>query len=193
MTFGTGQLATATGFQSVKTNVYGGTDKAVLHGSTGDDSFVAYSNITTFRSAGYSFSFQGYEDIAADVTGSGGRDMASLYDSAGADTFRGDGATNSGTMTYGSGEKFTATGFERLKAFARVSAAAVDRAFLDDSSGNDLFYGRGNLGQLLNSPRTFFFDVQDFDEVEITSNSGGTDTEDVSGVNYLFSTVGIWL
>ncbi len=81
-----------------------------------------------------------------------------------------------------------ASGFSTVRGIA--SGGGVDRAYIYDSSSDDLLYGRSNVAQLTNSnidlKATFFGHVTAY------SNSGGTDTLDVETVDYLFNSLGSW-
>ncbi|HQX51890.1 MAG TPA: hypothetical protein PLR25_18365, partial [Planctomycetaceae bacterium] len=86
----------------------------------------------------------------------------------------------------------SANGFGSVYAYATAGNAGGvgDQASLYDSAGNDTFYGRSDYGYL--EGLGFYNYVGGFDLVYAYANAGGTDTLNVSVLEYYFSNFGIW-
>jgi hypothetical protein len=117
---------------------------------------------------------------------SGGGDVATLYDSAGDDLFR-------GTPTYsfleGSGFLNMVSGF--LQVNAQAGAGGHDTADLYDSPGNDVYSGEADTGALIYGPGNLV-GVARFGLVRATSSAGGTDHIVLGVIDYTFQPFGNW-
>jgi probable HAF family extracellular repeat protein len=146
-----GYSVKATGFRFTHAFATGGgTDKAWLYDSSGDDTFAGYptyaylSNSTAgqrfYNRANY------FDQVVASSTG--GSDIARFFDSAFKDVFTFRAAPNDATMS-GSGYANEALNFRYVYANATTGD---DEANLFDSEANDTFTGTPTYAQLTNRP-----------------------------------------
>ncbi|MCY2990968.1 MAG: hypothetical protein NTY19_24295 [Planctomycetota bacterium] len=171
----------AEGFE--KTYAYatkGGTDTAQLYDSAGDDTFAfdGVANGARLQGGGIDLYAEGFEKTYAYAT-KGGTDTATMVDSAGDDTFTFD---YPGGRFQGAGFDAYAEGFDHY--FASATRGGYDRSYLYDSNGNDALQGRSNW-YLLTTPLATVRG-EGFDYVKATKHEAGTNTLDVSAVDYLF-------
>ena len=166
----------ANGFGNVQAySQAGGTDRVELQDSSEGDYFKATSNYAFMRSSvfsrsdsiGYYIQANGFDQVHA-TAGSGGYDFASLYDSAGDDTFSGSG--QSATLE-GTGFRNIADGFQSIS--ANSTSGGVDWAILSDTAGDDLFSGNSNSSTL--SGTGYLLRANGFGNVQAYSNAGGMD------------------
>ncbi|MCY2987208.1 MAG: hypothetical protein NTY19_04980 [Planctomycetota bacterium] len=175
----------AEGFE--KTYAYatkGGTDTAQLYDSAGDDTFTfdGAANGARLQGGGIDLYAEGFEKTYAYAT-KGGTDTATMVDSAGDDTLTFD---YPGGRFQGAGFDAYAEGFDHY--FASATQGGYDRSYLYDSSGNDALQGRSNWYLLTTPLATVRGDG--FDYVKATKHEAGTNTLDVSAVDYLFEGTG---
>jgi hypothetical protein len=117
----------------------GHADSAVLHDSTGNDTFDASGAAASMTGANYYEYVSGAGSVTAVSSGSG-HDRAYQYDGTGACTFTANGTTSSTMAGTNNGVTFlnTALGFKFTYAYARH---AGDTANLNAGAGVELFYG----------------------------------------------------
>ncbi len=115
----------------------------------------------------FEIELRGFENIAFD--GGGGRDRATLYDSAGDDTLR----SNADTTTLsGVGFQFEVTNIPRV--YVHATTGGDDRAFLNDSTDDDSLAVRPQFTSFRSDDN--FRLAYGFETVYAYSNAGGTDT-----------------
>ncbi len=153
-------------------------DRAFYTGTAGADAFSASSTSVTFKGSDYYYQVTSFAEHSADVSAQGSgssKDQALLYGSTGSDTFTGDGAANSASLTLATKLVFQAIGFDSVTAYARKGFR--DQAFFTGSPGDDTFYGRDDESTLKGPG--YRFSTEDFDlvEVDVSADGGqGVDT-----------------
>jgi hypothetical protein len=171
---------TATGFPSV--SVYamkGGDDTAYFTGSSGDDRFTGRDTYGKMKwnSAASSAYASGFDYVEADLTGSGGTDIANLYDSPGDDTLTADDSQSSldyHAVPGPADPDMVAINFDQTYTYA--TKGGTDQAILNGSSGNDRFTSKTTYGIMKGSAGAFFNYATGFDHViGDASVGGGTD------------------
>lgn len=149
----------------------GGNDVARLYGSSGDDIYSAtpaYGYLSGYSDGkswcNYATGFKQLYGLA----GTGGNDIACLYDSPGNDTFY-------ATPTYGylAGTEYynSAIGFGKLYAYSK--SGGRDIAKLYDSAGDDLFSASPAYGYM--SGTGFYNYASGFEQLQAYATAGGTD------------------
>ena len=165
----------------------GGTDSAILTGSSLDERFAGRQTFGLLKAVDGSYLLRviGFDSVQAD--GNGGNDIANLFDSAGDDVFRGD-----ATKSFLRGIDFNNTALD----FDRVNAKATtgdDVATLIDGSGNDRFLGQGKKGILTGQNNSFLNYTIGFDTVRADAANGGIDDLNVKpNITYTFVELGDW-
>ncbi len=160
---GTGFIAEGMAVENVIVYSGGGdSDIASLYDTSGDDTFVAWSDRASMAGAGYSLEVVGFARV--DAFASLGSDRAFLYDSAGDDLFRGysDRAIMSGT-----GFMNRALGFDEVEATASTGR---DLAQLYDSAGDDMFVAGATVASM--TGEGYLNRVLGFDQVDGIASSG---------------------
>ena len=170
---------TATGFPSV--NVYalkGGDDEAYFTGSAGNDRFTGRDTYGKMKwnSAASNAYASGFDYIEADLTGSGGTDIANLYDASTDDKLVA-GETEASfdyAATGVSTPDLVAKGFDQSYSYA--TSGGTDQAILTGSAGNDRFTAKQTYGNMKGPTGTFFNYATGFDHVIGDASVGaGTD------------------
>lgn len=156
-------------------------DIAYLYDSAGNDSFVAGPTAATLRGTGFSETVQSFGSVVA-IASSGGFDSAALTGSAGNDLLVTRGTSR---ILSGSGFSIRSDGFERVSV---QGLAGIDRAEFRDLGGDDLYYGRRNLGRL--TAAAVATEVYDFDQILVVSRAGQKAKADVQALDYLFTQMG---
>jgi uncharacterized delta-60 repeat protein len=171
---------TANGFPSV--DVYamkGGDDTAYFTGSSGNDRFTGRDTYGRMKwdSATSSVYASGFDYVEADLTDSGGIDIANLYDSPGDDTLTAGDAKASLDYHTAPGTPdpdMVAIDFDQTYTYA--TKGGTDQAILDGSVGNDRFTSKTTYGIMQGPTGTFFNYATGFDHViGDASLGGGTD------------------
>jgi microcystin-dependent protein len=178
---------TATGFPEVYAYAEdGGTDAAILHGSSGIDKFYGLTNYSYLRAGDYSYFnyVRGFDTIRANASGSD--DVAFLYDSDGDDTLT---VTPTSTAfqlipTVGTPVVNTAADFDQVHAYASTGGGN-DLALIYDSSGNDVYTATPTTAVIdfnatpgVNDPDVMAYG---FERVDSHSTNGGNDTATLTG------------
>jgi len=135
-----GVTTTLSGTSTITVDGAGGANSAVLHDSAGIDQLVMRQTDVVQSDQNhtlYSHTLYGFKTVLAKST-QGGPDVATLYDSAGSDTFTA--RPNWANMAAAGVYSFTAEGY--VVVFGRATAGGYDLAFLTDSAGNDVYEGR---------------------------------------------------
>src|SRR5262249_24795602 len=142
---GGGYTVSVVGFKAVRATAGSSQDVANLYDSAGDDLYAGTPESSTLQSAqqgGAASYFNvalGFGHVYA--TSTTGNDVATLFDSAGSDSFVG-----SRAFSYLSGASY----FNQVSNFFKVTAIAgkggSDTATLLDSAQNDVFEGTGATG-----------------------------------------------
>ena len=190
---GSGYYNLAKGFDQVTAfavagNAGGAGDQANLFDSAGNDTFIGRSTYSLLKGSGFYNLVQGFGRVSAYATAGdagGAGDQASLYDSAGNDTFVG--RPEYGLMK-GTGYYNYAQWFDKVYAYA--TAGGTDLANLYDGIGNDTLYARANEGWLQGSNYYNYF--KGFGTVNAYANAGGNDTLNVRSVTFTFNRYGTW-
>jgi subtilisin-like proprotein convertase family protein len=166
---------TAKGFPAVNAYaLFGGTDAATMTGSAGNDRFTGketYGRMQVNDSAVINYA-QGFESMAADVTGSGGTDKAFMYDTAADDTYAATPtlATYDYNSTAAPGVDMSAGGFTETYSYA--TSGGTDVASLTGGAGTaDRFTGQLTSSYLEDTLGAYFNYVTGFDTV--TANAVG--------------------
>ncbi|NQU20222.1 MAG: S8 family serine peptidase [Candidatus Nealsonbacteria bacterium] len=167
----------------------GGVDTARLFDSAGNDTFVADPTQAVFSGQQFYNRVKHFEQVHAYAL-VGGTDSARLVGSNASNP--GDGDTLRLTSAYGvlSGEQFynRAKFFEQFEADAR--GGQNDRAYLDDSVGDDLLGAAANWVRLAGAQRDAR--AYGFEFVRAASTAGGSDRADLAAVDYLLELAGDW-
>jgi hypothetical protein len=183
----------ATGFRYAHASANGGgMDKAWLYDSPGNDTFDAYptyaylSNTTPgkafYNRANY------FDQVVA--TSSGGADIARFFDSAFKDVFTFRAAPNDAVMT-GSGYLNQALNFRYVLAYATTGG---DEANLYDSTGDDKFFGSGNIARLYDAAMAaYLVDVRSFQKVDVIGSTGTNTRTIVRPIDYALAFSGTWV
>ena len=161
----------------IQTILISAVENVTLAGSNDDDTLVSTPDTVTLDGQGYSVVATGADDVL--VYGTGGKNVASLYDSTGDDVFTA--GPGSSTIEYASGNTVQVDHFGFVHAYSK--AGGNDTASLYDSDGNDYFKGVPTYGKLVYEDETLvrakFFDV-----VHAYAKAGGNDVarfEDSAG------------
>ena len=168
----------------------GGTDSAQFYDSAGDEILVTRPDYTYMRGTTSSqfYNYAAYFDSAYAYATAGGNDSVQFYDSAGNDYY-----ITKDTYAYMQGTNFYnfARGFDSTVAYATLGG--TDEAQMYDSSGNDTLQASGPWASLTDGS-TYSHRAQGFDTVRGFSTKGGTDNvEELSALDFVFSTSGGWL
>ncbi len=152
--------------RSVTFDGLGGSDRAEIHGTDGDDVVVLRAGSAELDGPGYQVRTIRVE--AALVHGQGGSDRASFYDSAGDDTFI---ASPLAGRMFGTGFDHRVQGFDQIEGFA--TGGGTDVARLYDSAGNDDFVANLVAGRL--SGVGFSNRARFFEQLHAYATAGGLD------------------
>ncbi len=196
------------GFTSVAVNAAGtgtGTQYAYFYDGLGNDTLMAnpyyttmerepiWSSPTEIESPGSTITAAGFSRVYAYAT-RGGVDSAILVGSESSNRFRAypTYATLSDQLSsfyiYTRGFKFT-------DAYGSDDASSNDTAYLYDSTGDDIFYGKDNYGYLADKAGVEFHNqVNDFDRVYARSSDRDTDDDVVidGTISYYLTKLGTW-
>ncbi|MCE9557096.1 MAG: hypothetical protein K8T91_27430 [Planctomycetes bacterium] len=144
----------------------GGNDKLTFTGKSGNETVTLRPGLLDVTGSLYTLHADGFETQYV-YSGDGADDRASLYDSAGNDTF-----AARPTYAYMSGNNFYnyVGDFDRVSAYATAGGAA-DQAYLYDSIGNDTFAARPTYAYL--SGTGFYNYAESFDKVYAYATAGG--------------------
>jgi hypothetical protein len=184
--------ATATGFDEVYAYAEnGGTDAAIMHGSTGLDKFYGLLGYSYYRADDYSYYnyAKGFDTVQANAVGAG--DYAYMYGSNGNDILTAD--PNSAAFELnpisGSGVVNSVAAFDYVYTYA--SGGGTDRAYLTGSTGSDSLTADADWGYLRKTGTDPFFNyVRYFDEVfaDPGDTDAGNDVIDNRGATYTLDT-----
>ena len=157
----------------VEFNGNGGTDSAVLTGTSEADTATLRKGLATLAAAGYTAVLT---DVHTVVVNGQANDTAWLYDSAGDDLFVG---TQTWSAMSGSGFHSQVEGFGQVFA---VASTGNDTANLLGSAGDDLFVATQTYGRMTGPG--YQNRVEGFDQVLAVAGEGGND------VAWLFDSAG---
>lgn len=177
-------------FDELTGNSAGANDRAVFYDSPQDDVYRAYPASARMYSTTYDNRAVGFGTVTA-YANNGGHDEAFLFDSADNENDRFGSGTNYAYLRQdvsSPGYENWAYRFERVTAESR---SGVDLAIFYDSPGDDLFFGRSGLGRL--SGTDFWNEALRFAEVRIFGVNGGTNSRNISALDYLFAEYGNWV
>ncbi len=183
----------ATGFRYAHASANGGgTDKAWLYDSSGNDTFDAYPTYAVLSNStpGQAFYTRAnyFDQVVA--TSSGGADIARFFDSALKDVFTFRAASNDAAMS-GSGYLNQALHFRYVLAYATTGG---DEANLYDSAGDDKFYGSGITARLYDAAlAAYLVDVRSFQKVDIFGSTGTNARTIVRPIDYALTFSGTWV
>lgn len=181
---------TAYGFPRVVAYAGSGHDRAILNGTDGRDVFLARQGLATLSRGLFIQGAVGFEHVVA--RSGGGPDVARLFGSAAVDLFAA-GPLSAAMLAQ---DEF-GTPIYRLDAvgFATVVGQAVgggDRALLQDSAGDDSFFGRANRGYVVGSETTC--EARGFAALAIQGTAGGVNKRHLTApLNYTFVETGVWV
>ena len=150
----------------------GGSDSAVLTGSSGNDQVVMRPGSAEMTGSGYAMTVDGTESIT--VYGGGGDDTLVLYDSAGNDTLV---ATRGYAGMYAGTYANVAHGFLSME--ARATAGGLDAVKFYDSAGDDHFVASPTEASMSGSD--FTNRATGFYAVHAYATAGGNDLAELSG------------
>src|SRR5262249_13455 len=156
-----------------------------LTDSTGDDVFVGTptSGYLAAANGAYFNLASGFGRVYA--TSTTGNDLASLFDSAGNDSFVG-----SRAFSYLTGTNYFNQVTNLFKVNAIAGQGGSDSATLLDSAQNDVFEATGASGLVFGSD--YVVEADAFGAVTALASSGGSDDLYVHPVSYAFSQSGPW-
>ena len=144
----------------------GGSDTAVLAGTTGNETAEVHVGSADMQGCGYRVTATSVENLT--LEGGAGSDTAVLFDSAGDDTFV---ATPSQSTLSGQGFVHRVNGFETARAVA--TAGGADTAHFYDSAGNDAFVATLDYAKLYNFG--FYLRAEGFRYLYAHATAGGND------------------
>ncbi len=154
--------------------IAGGNDSAILNDTSADDLFSALPAYATMDGGGKFSEAIGFDSVIGIATT--GSDTANFYDSVGDDTY----ASSPTQATFnGPGFAHTAQGFDAN--YAISSMGGNDIATLNDSAGDDIFYGQLAYSALLAG--NSLSEPVNFNQVTVIG-SGGND------LAYLYDSAG---
>jgi hypothetical protein len=183
----------ATGFRYAHASASGGgTDKAWLYDSSGNDTFDAYPTYAVLSNStpGQAFYTRANYFDQVIAASSGGADIARFFDSALKDVFTFRAATKDAVMT-GSGYLNQALNFRYVLAYATTGD---DEANLYDSSGDDKFYGSGNIARLYDAAlAAYLVEVRSFQQVVVLGSTGTNRRTIVRPIDYALTFSGTWV
>lgn len=179
----------AEGFGIVVGYSTGGNDKAILNGTSGKDVFLGGQSLSSLSQGTLSQGASGFKQVVA-KSGGGTEDIARLTGTALVDQFSGGPTASSLLANTPQGQLVY-----RLDAlsFANVVGVGVggnDRAVLQDSSGNDDFYGRTNRAYIVGPQSTY--EAQDFSHVTIRATTGVNKRHIIQPLGYTLAQTGNW-
>lgn len=143
----------------------GGADSFVFVGTAGNESATVRVGSSTFASAGVTLNATNFESQA--FTGNGGGDDATLFDSAGDDTFT---ATPTYATLTGAGFAMRVDDVDSVTAHSSTAGNQHDVALLYGSDGDDRFVSRASQSTL--SGAGFRSVAHGFDRVEASAGGG---------------------
>ncbi|GAA5507851.1 S8 family peptidase [Novipirellula caenicola] len=159
------------GVESVVFDGGGGSDRATLYDSSGNDTLRTGPGKTVLSGVGFQFEINQVSRIYAHAT-AGGEDQAFLNDSAGDDTL----AVRPQFTSLRSETSFHAAyGFERVYAYA--TAGGNDTATLYDSDGDDTMSVSSNRS-IISGPG-YQVSARGFDSVDAYASGAGHDTVNI--------------
>jgi spore coat protein CotH len=187
-----GVNVTVTGFDEAYAYAEsGGTDEAVLNGSSGADKFYGLATYAYFRATNDTFYnyARGFDTVLANAIGTG--DLAYLYGSDGNDTLNANSTTATFTLnpTATPSVVNTANAFDQVYSYA--SGGGADTAYLDGTTGPDSLTADADWGILRSTGTSDYFNyVRYFDEVfaDPGDEEIGNDTIDDRAPTYLLDT-----
>ena len=154
----------------------------------GDENDRVWTRETGVNFVNESMTFLAFDIRNVTVDAGGGYDVVSMEDSAGNDVFRSNHTNKGADASYtGGGFSSEARGFDVVYA---VGTGGDDQAFLNGSSGDDLFVARGSLNTIWAGNTTV---MADHFESTTIDGIGGSDTANVydsSGDDQLVLTPG---
>jgi len=159
------------GVESVTFEGGGGSDRATLYDSSGDDTLRSGPNQADLSGVGFQFDVKDVSKIFVHAT-AGGYDTALMSDSAGDDTL----AVKPQFTSLRSDDTFQAAyGFERV--FAYATAGGHDNAALYDSAGDDTM-NVSAARSIITGPG-YQINARGFESVEAFAINGGIDTANI--------------
>jgi hypothetical protein len=170
---GTGYYNFTRGFDRVDGYAFaGGSDRAYLYDSAGDDRFVGRPEYSLLTGTGYYNLEWSFEKVYSFAT-AGGSDVAYMYDSAGDDRYiaGADYASMDGVGFY-----YYVQLYENVFAY---SGGQADIAIFYDTAGDDTF---SSTPSGLKRGTTIVNTAYSFRDYRITASAGGTDRLDLRGV-----------
>ena len=162
-------------------------DTVTINGTAGDDTFefIAGAGVNTVIFNGNSQQFDA-NALNFIFSGGGGHDVATLVGSNGNDSAS---LTLGGGTLSGDGYRVSVAGVASL---AVSGGGGTDTATLDDSVLDDLLVAAGDELTLSNTD-SLSTTLAGFSSVQAISSHGGTDTADVSTIDFSLEQVGDWL
>ncbi|MBL8828585.1 MAG: tandem-95 repeat protein [Planctomycetaceae bacterium] len=157
----------ANNFRKVYAYGQGGADNATFNGSSANENATLMQTVSTMTSANFLLYLVGIKQTT--FNSGGGTDIATMYDSAGSDSF-----TSSVTQSMFAGSTFrnTVNGYTRVYAFQYNGGA--DTATMNGSAGNDNFDGGRSYSVMTTG--AILRQATNFSKVIVNGGSGGTDT-----------------
>ncbi len=159
------------GVESVVFDGGGGSDRATLYDSSGDDTLRSGPDKTVLSGVGFQFEVNQVSRIYVHATG-GGEDQAFLNDSAGNDVLA---VRPQFTSLRGETSFQAAYGFERVYAYA--TAGGNNTATLYDSDGDDTM-SVSSSRSIISGPN-YQVSARGFDSVEAYASGAGHDTVNI--------------
>ena len=149
----------------------GGTDVVTIRDSSSNDSIVIGDNAVELRGL-FNFSATNVERVTS--TSGGGIDSATITGTAGPDIFE---SANGVSTLRGNGYQYQVNQYTTIKAFGEEGK---DRASLDDTTGDDVFYATTVFANIKSSNGEFI-NVRDFEKVAAFARNGGSNIATLVG------------
>jgi beta propeller repeat protein len=156
-------------------STHDGADKALLYDSAETDTFVATPDHATMSSTSTTSPYYNRAIGFKDVTGIAGKgypagspDVASLYGSAGSDSFV---ATPTSASMSDGAYVLKARNFRVVTGYAVSGGTTQDTAYLTGSANDDVFTGSPTFS-MLSDNTTFDIVAMDFQKVEVNGEAG---------------------
>lgn len=159
-----------------------GTDQVVYGGTTADETAVVYTNTGSMTKTDLSLQWVNFEEVR--LTGGGGTDTVSLYDSVGSDNFK---ATEALAQLWGTGFDNQAAGYFNVNAYS-----------LNGGEDTATIYGSANVNTLVTTPKyakitssSYYVNARYFRYAKVYAGASGSDVAtmtDSSGNDTFVST-----
>ncbi len=149
----------------------GGSDRAVVFDSVGNDQYVGREDTSILYGTGFRHEMHNYSEVYVHSV-NGGYDQAELYDGLLDDHFVG--RADSSVM-YADDYSFYNVAYNFDQVEAHATNGGYDRAYMHDSASNDHFVARADFSVMYADDYSFYNVANEFERVDGYSTNGGYD------------------